>query len=103
MLDPVAKTGDPSTSWDAGEKFKEAGVHLKHYDIIIQALQMVDEPATAAELSQIVGLTQHQISRRVKEMEGYQRYLISICDPRICTVKNSRCMTYEIYDSSAFS
>lgn len=95
MNTAYAKISDPETSWIAGEKFKSAGNHKRHYQLITETMININAPATSAEIAAACEeLDRWQIARRLPEME--QLGIVERCDPVKCSVVGSRCVTWAI-------
>jgi len=94
VMNPVAKTNDPSTSWDAGETFKAKGKHLYHYQLIASVMSP-DAILTSAEISLLTpDLDRYQIARRLPEME--QENIVERCDKTWCSVVDSNCVGWRL-------
>jgi hypothetical protein len=90
---PLAHRGDPQTSRDAAEHLQRSGRLATQQQAVLEALRQCDG-ATHAELGAFMGLHWLTPARRLPELEraGFVRK----GEPRICTIKGSKCCTWWI-------
>ncbi len=90
---PLAHRGDPQTSYEAAEHLTRSGRLGAQQRAVLEALHQCDG-ATHAELGAFMGLHWLTPARRLPELEraGFVRK----GEPRICTIKGSKCCTWWI-------
>jgi len=93
---PVSHRGDPATSREAAEKLRRSGRLQTQRQAVLEALRQCDR-ATHAELGAFMGTHWLTPARRLPELE--RAGLVRKGEPRICTVKGSRCTTWWVEPS----
>lgn len=88
---------DPETSRQAAERLRESGKLGAQQRAVLEALRQCDG-ATHAELGDFMGLHWLTPARRLPELE--RAGLVRKGEPRICTVKGSRCTTWWIAEDA---
>lgn len=91
----VAKTNDPSTSWDAGETFHAGRARAIHFNMILGA--MTADAQTSAELTRGCALDRHQVARRLPEME--RENLVERDGYRLCRVTGRRSVIWKFKEA----
>lgn len=90
---PLSHRDDPETSRDAARKLSHSGRLTGQRREVLEALRHCDG-ATHAELGRAMDRDWLVAARRLPELE--RGGLVRKGEPRICTVKNSRCCTWWI-------
>ncbi|MCU0918403.1 MAG: winged helix-turn-helix domain-containing protein [Planctomycetes bacterium] len=92
---PLSHRDDPQTSYEAAADLKRSGKLGAQQRAVLEALRQCDG-ATHAELGAFMGLHWLTPARRLPELEraGHVRK----GEPRICTIKQSKCCTWWIVE-----
>lgn len=88
---PLSHRGDPVTSYEAAEQFRRSGKRAYHWWIILEGMKQCNG-GTHSEIAAATPLDWLQVARRLSELE--RAGLVRKGEPRICTIKGSRCVTW---------
>jgi len=90
---PLSHRHDPQTSREAAEQLRRSGKLGAQQRAVLEALRQCDG-ATHAELGAFMDLHWLTPARRLPELERVA--LVRKGEPRICSIKGSRCCTWWI-------
>jgi len=91
----LSHRGDPQTSHEAAEALKLSDRLGAQPRAVLAALRECDG-STHAELGRVMGCDWLVAARRLPELE--RAGLVRKGEPRICTIKGSRCVTWWIVE-----
>jgi predicted transcriptional regulator len=97
LLFPGCHARDPATSFEAAEQFKKSGKLNLHREIVLNGVRSCDG-GTHSEIAAVTPLDWLQVARRLSELE--RAGLVKKAEPRICTVKGSKCCTWWIVENA---
>lgn len=93
---PHSHRDDPETSREAGERLRASGKLTGQRKAVLEALRERNG-STHAELGAFMGTHWLTAARRLPELE--RAGLVRKGEPRICTIKGSRCTTWWVEPS----
>lgn len=93
---PRSHRGDPVTSYEAAEQFRRSGKRAYHWWIVLEGMKQCNG-GTHSEIAAVTPLDWLQVARRLSELERAR--LVRKGEPRICTIKGSRCVTWWLQGS----
>jgi len=91
LFDPVARTSDPLSSYQAGERAHKTSRYKNLMKAILRTVQQYPGN-TSAEIAAILQVDRHATARRLPELA--RRGLVYRGAERVCRVTHSRCLTW---------
>jgi len=94
---PLSHRNDPETSREAAAKLAASGKLSGQRRAVLEALRQCDG-GTHGELGRVMGCDWLVAARRLPELQ--RMGLVTKGEPRVCTVKGSRCTTWWICEGA---
>ncbi len=96
MEPPLSHAADPSTSYQAAERFARSGKLGHHHQLVLDGVRRCPG-GTHMEIAAVIPeLSWLQVVRRLSELQ--KAGLIQKGEPRTCTIKSSKCSTWWIME-----
>ncbi len=95
---PLSHDSDPITSFQAAQEFQRSDKLAKHQQLVLDGVRRCPG-GTHSEIAEVIPeLDWLQVVRRLSELE--RAAWIKKGEPRICTVRGSRCVTWWIVEAA---